>query len=103
MRLPAFACAVLMASGSPLRAQIPASEYAARRDSLAAHVDDGIVVAFGGRRPVDDFRPFFQLPSFYYLTSFDEPDAVFVMVVRQGRGTSTLFLASPSWVDQVAY
>src|SRR5947208_16490290 len=58
-------------------AQIPASEYAARRDSLAARVGDGVVVAFGGRTPTTDFGPFYQLAAFHYLTNFDEPDAAF--------------------------
>ena len=73
-------------------AQIPASEFAARRDSLAAHVRDGVVVAFGGRTPVSDYGPFYQLPAFHYLTNFDEPDAAMVMVVRGGRASTTLFL-----------
>ena len=77
---------------SPALAQIPAGEYAARRDSLAARVHNGIVVAFGGRTPVTDFGPFYQLAAFRYLTNFQEPDAALVMVVRDGRGTSTLFL-----------
>ncbi|MDB4893695.1 MAG: hypothetical protein JWL61_5550 [Gemmatimonadetes bacterium] len=75
-----------------LRAQIPAAEYAARRDSLAARIGDGVVVAFGGRTPITDFGPFYQLPAFHYLTNFDEPDAALVMVVRGGKGASTLFL-----------
>jgi Xaa-Pro aminopeptidase len=73
-------------------AQIPASEYAARRDSLAARVGDGVVLALGGRTPVTDFGPFYQLPAFHYLTNFDEPDAAMMMVVRGGHGTTTLFL-----------
>lgn len=83
---------VLLVAANPALAQIPAAEYAARRDSLAAHVRDGVVVAFGGRTPVTDFGPFYQLPAFHYLTNFREPDAALVMVVRDGRGTSTLFL-----------
>ena len=77
---------------APAFAQVPASEFAARRDSLAARVRDGVVIGFGGRTPITDFGPFYQLPAFHYLTNFDEPDAAFVMVVRNGRGTSTLFL-----------
>ncbi len=73
-------------------AQIPNNEYAARRDSLAARLDSGVVVAFGGRTLVHDFTTFFQLPAFHYLTNFDEPDAAFVMVVRKGKGASTLFI-----------
>ncbi|MDB4898493.1 MAG: putative aminopeptidase, partial [Gemmatimonadetes bacterium] len=78
---------------APLHAQIPAAEFAARRDSLAARIGDGVLVAFGGRTPVTDFGPFYQLASFHYLTNFDEPDAALVMVVRGGRGASTLFLS----------
>ncbi len=76
----------------PAAAQIPAAEYGARRDSLAARIGDGVLVAFGGRTPVTDFGPFYQLPAFHYLTNFHEPDAALVMVVRGGRATSTLFV-----------
>ena len=89
-----FVAAFLLLSfaANPALAQIPSGEYAARRDSLAARVHNGIVVAFGARTPVTDFGPFYQLPAFHYLTNFHEPDAALVMVVRDGRGTSTLFL-----------
>jgi Xaa-Pro aminopeptidase len=92
MRLLARLASISHLPSSALGAQIPASEFAARRDSLAARVGDGIVIAFGGRTPTTDFGPFYQLPAFHYLTNFDEPDAAFVMVARRGRGTSTLFL-----------
>jgi Xaa-Pro aminopeptidase len=75
---------------------ISAAEFAARRDSLAARIDSGVVVAYGGRTLVHDFGTFFQLPAFHYLTSLTEPDAAFVMVVRQKKGQSTLFLAPTS-------
>jgi Xaa-Pro aminopeptidase len=86
------ASALATASGAPLRAQIPTAEYTARRDSLAARIGDGVVVAFGGRTPTTDFGPFYQLPAFHYLTNFDEPDAAFVLVARGGRAATTLFL-----------
>src|SRR5687768_7866331 len=72
-------------------AQITGAEYAARRDSLAARVGTGVVLAFGGRTPVTDFGAFHQLPAFQYLTGYDEPDAAFVMTVRDGKGTGMLF------------
>ncbi|MCG6956027.1 MAG: aminopeptidase P N-terminal domain-containing protein [Gemmatimonadetes bacterium] len=80
---------------APLKAaaQITPSEYAARRDAVAARVGDGVVVAFGAPTPITDRGPFFQLPTFHYLTGFDEPDAAFVMVVRDGHGHPTLFLS----------
>ncbi len=82
----------LIALPVALGAQIPASEYAARRDSLAARIKDGVVVAIGGRTPTTDFGPFYQLAGFHYLTNFDEPDAAFVMVAHGGKATSTMFV-----------
>ena len=89
--LTRIACLAL-ALPALLDAQIPAAEYAMRRDSLAARIGDGVLVAFGGRTPVTDFGPFYQLPAFHYLTGFDEPDAAFVMVARGGRAVSTIFI-----------
>lgn len=86
------ACALTAASALPLWAQITTAEYRARRDSLAADIGDGVVVAFGGRTPVSDFGTFFQLPAFQYLTGYEEPDAAFVLVARGGHGTGTLFV-----------
>jgi len=68
------------------------AEYLARRDSLAGRVGDGVVVAFGGVTPVTDFGPFYQLPAFRYLTGYLHADAALVMVVKTGRGISTLFV-----------
>lgn len=90
-RIAAGAAALIVAA-QPLTAQIPLSEYAARRDSLAARVGDGVVVGFGGRTLVADFGTFFQLAAFHYLTGFDEPDAAFVMVVRGKQAAPMLFL-----------
>jgi Xaa-Pro aminopeptidase len=73
-------------------AQIAPAEYQARRDSLAARIGDGVVLAFGGRTPVSDFGPFYQLPAFHYLTGYDYADAGLIMVVRQGRAAGTLFV-----------
>ncbi len=88
----ALALLALAARATALRAQIPASEFAARRDSVAAHLDSGVVIAFGGRTPVTDFGPFYQLPAFRYLTDYPEPDAALVVVVRGGRPAATLFV-----------
>ena len=82
----------LVAAAAQATAQITAPEYAARRDALAGRVDSGVVVAFGGRTPVTDFGPFFQVPGFHYLTGYDFADATLVMVVRDGHGRATLFV-----------
>ena len=85
--------AILVTSVTPsLAAQITRAEYQARRDSLAARIGNGVVVAFGGRTPVSDFGPFYQAPAFRYLTGYQFADAAMVMVVRGGKGTSTLFV-----------
>ena len=78
-------------SPGPDLAPIGKGEYQARRDSLAARIGNGVVVAFGGATPVSDFGPFYQLPAFRYLTGYTFADAALVMVVREGRGASTLF------------
>lgn len=82
----------VVTTASTVAAQIPEREFAARRDSLAHRIDSGVVVAFGGRTPITDFGTFYQLPAFHYLTNFDEPDAAFVMVVRHGAPSPTLFI-----------
>jgi len=87
------AVASVSASSVRVHAQIPASEYGARRDALAARIGDGVVVAFGGRTPVTDFGPFYQIPAFHYLTNFDEPDAAMVLVAKAGKPTTTFFLS----------
>ena len=98
-RLQSFAVAALGVTAllpiplTQARAQIPASEYGTRRDSLAARIGDGVVVAFGGATPTTDFGPFYQIPGFHYLTNFDEADAAMVLVAKGGRQTTTLFLS----------
>ena len=88
----AWLVAFLIGTAPALHAQIGEAEFAARRDSLARRVGNGVVIAFGGRTPITDFGPFHQLPAFHYLTNFDEPDAAMVMTVRNGQGATTLFI-----------
>ena len=89
-------CAVLFGLAAPLSAQIPVSEYAARRGALAERVEIGVVIAFGGREPVRHWPPFYQLPAFRYLTGFLQSDAALVMLRQDGRTTTTLFVARPN-------
>lgn len=79
-----------------VKAQIPVAEYAARRAALAARIDNGVVLAFGRREPVNHWPPFYQNPHFRYLTGFLESNAAFVMVKQGGRVTSTLFVQKPN-------
>ena len=70
--------------------EIAPAEYAARRDSLAARLDSGVVVAFGAPTPTGIVQPG-QLPAFRYLTGFLEPNAALVLVLRGGRASGTLY------------
>ncbi len=83
----------LLLPASLVAQEIPQTEYAARRDSLAAHLDSGFVIAFGAPDPVG-IRRGTQLPAFRYLTGFLEPNAAMVLVKRGGTTSGTLFTAS---------
>ena len=83
----------LLVPAGLLAQEIPPADYSARRNSLAAHIDSGVVVAFGAPNPVG-IRRWTQLAAFQYLTGFLEPNAVFVLVKRGGTSTGMLFTAS---------
>ena len=87
-----FVLLTLLGLPTTLPAQITPAEYAARRDSLSARIGDGVLIGFGGRTPITDFGPFYQIPAFRYLTGYEYADAALVMVVRGGRGAPTLFV-----------
>jgi Xaa-Pro aminopeptidase len=79
---------------TPAIAQIPGSEYAARRTALAEKLGNGVLVALGSPEPEEDFISFNQNSNFRYLTGFNEPEAALVMVIRNGAisGTPMLFV-----------
>ncbi len=84
---------VLLAS--PISAQVPTAEYAARRDTVAAHLADGVLLSFGAGESMTDEADFHQLPAFQYLTGYDRVNAVFVMAVRGGRVTYQMLFEPP--------
>jgi Aminopeptidase P, N-terminal domain len=71
---------------------IAPEEYAARRDSLAARLGDGVVLAFGAAAPRGEEPPH-QLPAFRWLTGLLEPDAA--LVLELGVYVSTRLLDIP--------
>jgi Xaa-Pro aminopeptidase len=85
---------VVSVSTSSASAQIPASEYAARRTALAQKLQNGVLVALGSPEPEEDFISFAQNARFIYLTGFAEPEAALVMVIKNGAvaGTPMLFV-----------
>jgi Xaa-Pro aminopeptidase len=93
MRKSPLFTAMLLVWSAPAVAQISQAEYAARRDSLGAHIQNGVLIAFGAREPVDDMGVFRQLPAFNYLTGFQEVDAALLMTIRNGRVADAMLFA----------
>jgi Xaa-Pro aminopeptidase len=80
----------------PAPASLTEADYAARRDSLLAHVDSGVVIVPGARESVDHYPSFRQRPSFRYLTGFLEPDAALVLVKRGHEVKGAIFIQPPA-------
>ena len=78
---------VLLLLATPLGAQVPVAEYASRRDTVAAHLGEGVLLAYGAAEAMTDEAEFHQLPAFEYLTGYHRPNAVLVIAMRGGRVT----------------
>ncbi|BES73296.1 Xaa-Pro aminopeptidase [Marinobacter nanhaiticus D15-8W] len=74
---------------------MPIKEFASRRKALSEHMADNsiaIVPAAPERvRNRDVLHPYRQDSDFYYLTGFDEPEAVLVLIPGREHGESVLF------------
>jgi Xaa-Pro aminopeptidase len=92
MRLLTLVATLTLVLQGSLAGQISRQEYASRRDSLVANVEDGAIVVFGAREPQKDYISFYQDPHFLYLTGVREPNAALVIVKRAGRATGTIFV-----------
>ncbi len=92
--LRSLALAIVLAApcSAPLQAQIPDSEFAARRELLSRTVGDGVLLVLGALEPVPDYMPWEQSRPFYYLTGFREPNAALVMVRRNGETKGLMFV-----------
>src|SRR5690349_3312478 len=83
----------MMQSTSALGAQIPASEYAARRSAVLDYVKgDGAIVVVGSPAPARSFERFSQNADFNYLTGLQEPAAFLLLVKRAGARKEMLFV-----------
>ncbi|MHB8839902.1 MAG: aminopeptidase P family protein, partial [Gemmatimonadaceae bacterium] len=84
---------VLACAASALGAQIPQSEYQARRTALAAALPgDGVLLVLGAPEPLENYQNFWQSQNFRYLTGFLEPNAALVIVRRGGASQAMLFV-----------
>ena len=89
-----FVAVIFSVCASLLSAQIPQTEYAARRTALAKLIGNGLVVAFGSPEPEEDYIAFNQNSPFNYLSGFNEPGAGLVFQVKNGEivGKPKLFV-----------
>ena len=78
-----------------MKSRLPQTEFAARRRRLMAQLTAGSVAIVPGARMQSRNRdveyPFRQDSDFYYLTGFDEPDAVLVLLPGRSEGEVMLF------------
>jgi Xaa-Pro aminopeptidase len=74
----------------------PPSEFAARRDSVMAHMGGGIAVIVG-RPPLTSERRFLQDHDFYYLTGVETPNAALILDAQAHQ--AHLFLPEQSQVS----
>lgn len=93
---------LLVGATIPLQAQPSFDELADRREAVAERMGEGVLLAFGAPNPVGTYPFFSQLPAFRYLTSFLEPDAALLMVVREDT-TEALLFTKPISVRQAFY
>ncbi|HEY3288441.1 MAG TPA: aminopeptidase P N-terminal domain-containing protein [Gemmatimonadaceae bacterium] len=83
----------LACGASLLGAQIPQTEYQARRSALTAALPgDGVLLVLGAPEPMENYQNFWQSQNFRYLTGFLEPNAALVVVKQGGASQSILFV-----------
>jgi Xaa-Pro aminopeptidase len=68
----------------------PLQEYKSRREHVAVKANGGVIVLFGA--PSKDLVKFQQEENFYYLTGFDEPDAIMLIDTSAPPNKEYLFL-----------
>lgn len=78
-------------NATPRKPDHDTSHYLKRREALASSIGDGILIVAAQTEQVRNssvHQVFRQTSNFYYLTGFDEPDAVFVF--RPGKNPETV-------------
>lgn len=77
-------------------AQIPAEEFAQRREKMLAQMEENsLAIIFSAQEQVrnkDCHYPFRQDSYFWYLTGFNEPDAILVLAKTAQQFRTILFL-----------
>lgn len=91
-RIALLALAGHLLLATALTAQIPASEFAARRATLLDIHGDGVIIVLGAAAAAEDYLPWRQARPFLYLTGVEEPDAALVIAARGGMRREILFV-----------
>jgi Xaa-Pro aminopeptidase len=68
----------------------PLQEYRSRRDRLAQRIKGNVLVLHGA--PDEELVKYRPEPNFYYLTGFDEPNAIFLLDAASDPPKEFLFL-----------
>ena len=89
-----IACASLAGTSAPLLAQIPLTEYAARRTALGAMTGDGATVVLGAGEPLHDYETFSAAQNLRYLTGWTQPNAA-LLIVRSGAAQREMLFVPP--------
>ena len=85
--------ALILCTASLTGAQVPRSEYQARRDAFVSSLPgDGVLLVLGAPEPVENYLTFWQSQNFRYLTGFLEPNAALVVVRRDGVSRTMIFV-----------
>lgn len=78
-----------------MKSLLPAREFAARRKRLMAMMEPNSIAIIPSAHEVtrnsDTHYPFRQDSDFYYLTGFNEPDAVVVLIPGRAHGACVMF------------
>ena len=88
----AIIAAAVAGHAASLPAQVTQAEYAARRGALMSRVGDGVMLVLGAPEPKENYDNFWQAQNFRYLTGFLEPDAALIIVRKNGKDHSFLFV-----------
>ena len=84
---------------------LPLSEFTTRRQQFFQQMTDNSIALFSAAKELtrsnDTEFPFCQNKNFYYLTGFNEPDALLVMVKADGSEKSILFCREKNELAEV--
>ncbi|MDZ7631480.1 MAG: Xaa-Pro aminopeptidase [Gemmatimonadaceae bacterium] len=91
--LLAIVAVATVATATTLPAQIPLSEYAARREALGQLAGDGAIVVLGAGEPLRDYETFSPAPHLRYLSGWTAPNAALLLTRSNGVQRAMLFIA----------